>query len=149
MAIREIRKNAAGQYLIIGGVYPPSGFGKVIEQALFSWTGERGDQPVRLTTPMPQSTEEFDEDPPAWEGIGQMPANLTVGSQVRLIMDNGESRPYLPDEHTKSKQMTDHAVAEVPYRPVHADRQGRRRGHRPPRRRSRPRRRTRSAPGSG
>jgi Collagen triple helix repeat (20 copies)/NPCBM-associated, NEW3 domain of alpha-galactosidase/WD40-like Beta Propeller Repeat len=106
MAIREIRKNAAGQYLIIGGVYPPSGFGKVIEQALFSWTGERGDQPVRLTTPMPQSTEEFDEDPPAWEGIGQMPTELTAGSQVRLIMDNGESRPYNPDNGTKSKQLT-------------------------------------------
>ncbi len=99
MAIREIRKNAAGQYLIIGG-------SSNIDQALFSWTGERGDQPIRLTTVLPPSQEAFADEPAAWEGIGQMPANLTAGSQVRLIMDGGETRPYVPDDSTKSKQIT-------------------------------------------
>lgn len=100
LGIREIRKNAAGQYLIIGGEGSS-------EEALFSWTGERGDQPVRLTTPLPPSEEEWDDDRGVWEGIGQMPANLTSGSQVRLIMDQGETRPYMPDNHTKGKQITD------------------------------------------
>jgi DNA-binding beta-propeller fold protein YncE len=91
MSIREIRRNASGQYLILAGY--PQGTGNQ-EQALFSWTGYPEDAPVELSTAIPPSAEENAGTPGAWEGIGNVPDVLTPGSTVRLIMDEGFEKLY-------------------------------------------------------
>jgi DNA-binding beta-propeller fold protein YncE len=100
MTIREIRKNKNDQYVIIGS-------NTNTDEALFSWTGRPADKPVRLTTVVPASTEAFDDGPGAWEGIAQVPDVLTAGSSLKLIMDQGYERLYVPSITTKNKSLTD------------------------------------------
>ena len=91
--IREIRKNEAGQYLILSGT--PGMWTPESSQLLFAWTGFPEDRAVSLTTQVPQDLEPFHtENAAAWEGIGAMPDDLADGSQVRLIMDQGYDTLY-------------------------------------------------------
>jgi hypothetical protein len=86
--IREIRKNDAGQYLIVSGT--PGRWTPQSTQTLFAWTGFAEDPAVALTTVLGKDLEPFHSDNGgAWEGIGEMPDDVTNGSQVRLIMDQG------------------------------------------------------------
>ncbi len=101
-SIREIRKNADNQYLIIGGPIQNSGSE---QNTLWAWDGEPGDQPQLLSTsqaggtpstllPADQEEHVFGEESGDWEGIADIPDPLTPSSSVRLLMDQGEDIPY-------------------------------------------------------
>jgi len=116
--IREIRKNADGQYLILSGqgateAAPRSG---VEGNELWAWDGERGDQPQLLSTsqaggqpstllPADQAEHETNEESGDWEGIADMPDLLTPGSQVRLLMDQGFDLPYGSGHTDENKKL--------------------------------------------
>lgn len=86
--IREIRKNDAGQYLIVSGT--PGIWTPQSAQMLFAWTGYAEDAAVPLATELGKDVEPLHSDNAgAWEGIGELPDDLVSGSQVRLIMDQG------------------------------------------------------------
>ncbi|MDW5595120.1 hypothetical protein VSS74_12280 [Conexibacter stalactiti] len=89
--IREIRKNKNDQYLIIaqGPIVGDSSYG------LWSWTGERADQPV-LVRSLPESAESWADNEDGWEAIGAMPDLLVPGGKVQTALDQGESRQYTP-----------------------------------------------------
>lgn len=87
-SIREIRKNAAGEYLILSA--QANGATPAQTQQLWAWNGDADTQPRRLTTPLPADAEpDHSRNSGSWEGIGELPARLTPGAKVRLIMDQG------------------------------------------------------------
>jgi YVTN family beta-propeller protein len=85
LSIREMKRNAANEYLILAGSYAAGG-----EYALFKWDGKPGDQPVRAATQLP-AAETNGEDPGAWESIVNMPEHLESGERLELLMDNGST----------------------------------------------------------
>ncbi|WP_426241418.1 choice-of-anchor D domain-containing protein [Nocardioides sp. LHG3406-4] len=97
-SLREIRKNAAGEYLLLTADAVPHNTPTDVkrDQLLWYWDGNPTTVPERLTTVVPRDVEECYGTAGAWEGIGEMPAQLTAGSQVRLIMDQGYGCPYAP-----------------------------------------------------
>ena len=99
-SIREIRRNDAGEYLILtgdGAIQPTHG-SPMIPQRLWYWDGEAGTAPEQLTTLVPSDVEECNVPVRgAWEGIGELPASLDPGTQVRLLMDQGYDCIYSPD----------------------------------------------------
>jgi ABC-type phosphate transport system substrate-binding protein len=88
LSIREIRKNAAGEYLIIAGSWAGNG-----PQALYTWDGKPADPPVKALTAIGSAGGEGD-DGGAWEGIGQIPNALTSGEELTLVMDVGAANLY-------------------------------------------------------
>ncbi|WP_426241371.1 Ig-like domain repeat protein [Nocardioides sp. LHG3406-4] len=91
-SIREIRKNARDEYLILSGKpgEPTAGEQGPKPQTLWAWNGEPGTAPRKLTTQVPFDVQpEYTDNAGAWEGIGEMPERLTPGAPVRLIMDQG------------------------------------------------------------
>ncbi|HEX3735712.1 MAG TPA: fibronectin type III domain-containing protein [Solirubrobacterales bacterium] len=97
LSLREIRKNAANEYLLLGGSWAAGG-----SYALFSWDGVPGHAPVKSTAPLPAG-DSSGEDPAAWESIVAVPQPLTSGSQVQLISDNGSS--FLYGDTTEAKEL--------------------------------------------
>lgn len=97
-SIREIRKNAAGEYLLLSADAVPHNTPADVkrDQLLWYWDGKPTTVPEKLTTAVPRDVEECYATAGAWEAIGEMPAQLTAGSQVRLIMDQGYGCPYAP-----------------------------------------------------
>lgn len=95
-SIREIRKNAAGEYLLLTADAVPARPEAKLAQSLWYWDGKPTTAPEKLTTVLPPDLEENRLSPGAWEGIGVMPAQLNDGAQVRLIMDQGAVGPYAP-----------------------------------------------------
>jgi hypothetical protein len=91
LGIRDIRKNADNQYLIIGGTSDASNS----TFSLYTWDGNPSDQPVLTGTPLPGI-----EDG-AWEGIVSVPDPLVNGSTVELEEDNGDTVWY--DDGLSSK----------------------------------------------
>jgi hypothetical protein len=89
--IREIRKNSSDQYLIIahGAFVDDSSYG------LWSWTGEREDQPVFVRA-LPESAESWADNSDGWEAIGTMPDLLLPSGKVQTALDQGEARLYTP-----------------------------------------------------
>ena len=91
--IREIRKNAANEYLIIAG--PASGSGK--DFALYSWDGS-ADATGLATRLRLRSANLGTFTKPATEcaaeGIGAMPASLDAGGSVEIISDCGDANFY-------------------------------------------------------
>lgn len=92
-SIREIRKNAFGEYLILSATAgPPTA---ASEQALWAWDGDPQVAPVRLATQVARDLEpDHTDNAGAWEGIGEVPARLAPGQQVRLLMDQGYVELY-------------------------------------------------------
>lgn len=84
LGIRDIRKNADNQYLIIGGT--PDGSNSSF--ALYAWDGNPADPPILTNTPLPGI-----EDG-AWEGIVAVPDPLVSGSKAELEEDNGDTVWY-------------------------------------------------------
>jgi hypothetical protein len=84
LGIREIRKNADNEYLVIAGTPDDSNssFG------LYKWDGNPADQPVLTSTPLSTVAEG------AWEDIVAVPDPLVSGSTVELLEDNGDSNWY-------------------------------------------------------
>jgi hypothetical protein len=97
LSIREIRKNAAGEYLIIAGSWAGSG-----PQALYTWDGKPADPPVKALTSIGSAGGEGD-DGGAWEGIGALPNALTTGEEVTLVMDVGAANLY--GDGTEAKEL--------------------------------------------
>ena len=91
--IREIRKNARDEYLILGAT--DSGSKLAPTQHLWAWTGDPDIAPRLLTTVVPDVIEtRYTDTQGAWEGIGEVPDRLVPGAQVRLIMDQGYVQLY-------------------------------------------------------
>jgi hypothetical protein len=84
LGIREIRKNADDEYLVIAGTPDDSNssFG------LYKWDGNPAEQPVLTNTPLSAVAEG------AWEDIVTVPDPLVSGSAVELLEDNGDSDWY-------------------------------------------------------
>jgi hypothetical protein len=82
--IREIRKNANSEYLVIAGTPDDSNssFG------LYTWDGNPADQPVLTNTPVSAVAEG------AWESIVSVPDPLVSGTTVELLEDNGDTVWY-------------------------------------------------------
>jgi hypothetical protein len=82
--IREIRRNAAGEYLVIAGTPDDSNssFG------LYTWDGSPADAPVLSQTPISGVAEG------AWESIVSVPEPLVNGAEVELIEDDGDAAWY-------------------------------------------------------
>jgi hypothetical protein len=83
LGIREIRKNANDEYLVIAGAAGgAAGFG------LYGWDGEPEDEPVLLNGTVTEAEEG------AWEDITSTPSPIANGDEVELIEDNGDSVWY-------------------------------------------------------
>jgi hypothetical protein len=84
LAIREIRRNADGEFLVIAGTAGEenSSFG------LYGWDGEAEDEPVLLNGPFNSAAEG------AWEDITSTPDPIANGDQTELIEDNGDTEWY-------------------------------------------------------
>jgi hypothetical protein len=94
-SIREIRKNARNEYLILSAPAGPPGSGAPKQQRLWAWNGDPALAPRLLTTVLPTDVEpRHSDNAGAWEGIGEMPDRLAPGRQVRLIMDQGYAQFY-------------------------------------------------------
>lgn len=91
LGIRDIRKNADNQYVILAG----TANGDNDEAALYSWDGVAADAPVKdaVTLPTPEG---------AWEGIGAVPDPLAAGSSLYLIQDDGDTAWYNDGDTSKS-----------------------------------------------
>jgi hypothetical protein len=85
LAIREIRRNADGEYLVIAGSAEESnaGFG------LYGWDGEPSDEPILLETAAIAQVAEG-----AWETIMSTPDPIANGDEAELIDDNGDTTWY-------------------------------------------------------
>ena len=84
LGIREIRENAAGEYLIVAGT--PDGTDDQFR--MYSWDGVDSDQPVVSPTPLAE------EAGGSWESIVTAPASLVTGGSVELVEDNGDTAWY-------------------------------------------------------
>lgn len=84
LGIREIRKNAAGEYLVIAGTSDGSNssFG------LYTWDGNPSDQPVLSETHLEAVAEG------AWESIVSVPEPIASGDEIELLEDNGDTAWY-------------------------------------------------------
>jgi hypothetical protein len=83
-AIREIRRNADGEFLVITGSAEEIG----PSFSLYGWDGEPEDEPVLLDGPFSGVAEG------AWEDITATPDPIVNSGQVELIEDNGETEWY-------------------------------------------------------
>ncbi len=95
LSVREIRKNADDEYLIIAGSWAAGG-----EQAIFSWDGVPAHPPVRSPTTLPPGAAEG-EDAGAWEAISAVPDPFPSGAGVQLVMDNGSTDLYGDGQEAK------------------------------------------------
>ncbi len=84
LGVREIRRNASGQYLILAGSVDAAGLG-----ALYVWDGVHA--PVKAFD-LPQGTEGSN-----WEGFMSVPDTISPKSTLRLIGDRGDAFIYGPD----------------------------------------------------
>jgi hypothetical protein len=84
LGIREIRRNAANEYLFIAGTSDDSNstFG------LYTWDGNPADLPVLTNTPVSAVAEG------AWESIVSVPEPIASGDEIELLEDNGDTVWY-------------------------------------------------------
>ena len=92
LALREMRRNAHDQYLLIAGTAD----GSNSTFHLYTWDGKPGDAPTLTGTSVPQI-----EDG-AWEGIVSVPDPLVDGAAVNLVEDNGDTAWYSDASTSKS-----------------------------------------------
>jgi predicted extracellular nuclease len=86
--IREIRKNANNQYVIIAGAAGTEGVTPNDFQ-LYTWTGVATDAPVFRTANLSALNVGG-----SFESIVEVPTNLTSTSQLQLLVDNGDTVFY-------------------------------------------------------
>ncbi len=121
LSVREIRKNADDEYLILAGSWAAGG-----EYALYTWDGVPADAPVRVATSLPAGEAEG-EDPGAWESIVEVPDPLRSGDDVELVMDNGSTDFYGDGVEAKElipeieKSRSDHFTLQIPETPVNLE----------------------------
>lgn len=87
--IREIRKNAANQYLIVAG--PAGDFGpEPNDFRLYRWTGNASDAPMLL----PADLGDLGGSASSIESIVELPADLGASGSVQFLTDNGDAVYY-------------------------------------------------------
>lgn len=85
LSIRDIRKNAANQYLIIAGSWAADDNSD--PYALYQWDGVAGHAPVkRLDLPT--------TDAGGWESVVEVPDLSAAGARVQLVTDDGDADLY-------------------------------------------------------
>ncbi|WP_328722337.1 hypothetical protein OHT52_24550 [Streptomyces sp. NBC_00247] len=97
LAIRDIRKNAANQYLVVAGSWEADDNSD--PYALYSWDGVAGHAPVKRTD-LPTT------DPGGWEAVVSVPDLTVAGTRAQLITDAGAADLY--GDGTEAKDL-DHA----------------------------------------
>jgi hypothetical protein len=88
LGIRDIRKNADGQYMIIAGTADESNTAFV----LYSWDGNPLHPPVRTETALP--LEPAGADQGSWETVVSVPDQLSAGATFELVQDDGDTAWY-------------------------------------------------------
>jgi hypothetical protein len=92
LGVRELRRSADGQYLVIAGSYAEGG-----DEFLYSWDGDPEHQPAKLTTTLPPFLTG------AWEGVVAAPDPLADGARVQLVMDDGDWSYYGDEPPVEAK----------------------------------------------
>ncbi|GGN85001.1 hypothetical protein GCM10011579_075540 [Streptomyces albiflavescens] len=95
LSIRDIRKNASNQYLIVAGSWAADDNSD--PYALYSWDGDPAHAPVkRLDLPT--------SDPGGWESVVDVPDLTVPGARAQLITDDGSADLY--GDSTDAKDLT-------------------------------------------
>ncbi|MET9659766.1 hypothetical protein [Streptomyces sp. NPDC006510] len=97
LSIRDIRKNAADQYLIVAGSWAADDNSD--PYALYSWDGVAAHAPVKRAD-LPTA------DPGGWEAVVDVPDLTVPGARAQLITDAGSADLY--GDGTEAKDL-DHA----------------------------------------
>ncbi|MFF1372996.1 hypothetical protein [Streptomyces virginiae] len=95
LSVRDIRKNPAGQYLILAGSWAADDNSD--PYALYQWDGVPGHAPVKRAD-LPTT------DPGGWEAIVEVPDLTVPGARVQLITDSGSADLY--GDGTEAKDLT-------------------------------------------
>lgn len=85
LGIRDLRKNAANQYLLIAGTADDTNSTFL----LYSWDGVAAHAPVLTGTALPAGAADG-----SWETIVAVPDPLAAGDQVQVVQDNGDTVWY-------------------------------------------------------
>lgn len=93
--MRDIRKNAANQYLIVAGSWAADDNSD--PYALYQWDGVAGHAPVKRMD-LPTS------DPGGWEAVVSVPDLSQSGARAQLLTDNGSADLY--GDGTEAKDLT-------------------------------------------
>ncbi|MFJ2268248.1 hypothetical protein ACIOHO_18075 [Streptomyces sp. NPDC087849] len=97
LSIRDIRKNAADQYLIVAGSWAADDNSD--PYALYTWDGVAAHAPVKRAD-LPTA------DPGGWEAVVEVPDLAVPGARAQLITDAGSADLY--GDGTEAKDL-DHA----------------------------------------
>ncbi|MGX1671805.1 hypothetical protein [Streptomyces sp. NPDC055400] len=95
LSVRDIRKNAANQYLIVAGSWAADDNSD--PYALYQWDGVAGHAPVKRMD-LPTS------DPGGWEAVVSVPDLTQSGARAQLLTDNGSADLY--GDGTEAKDLT-------------------------------------------
>jgi hypothetical protein len=96
LSIRQIRKNAAGEYVIIASTANSS---DTIYQ-LWGWDGEAEDEPVLLNTSIPLVVEGV------WDSLTSVPEPIANGGEVEVLQDDSKVVWYGPGTKSAEKGLT-------------------------------------------
>ncbi|MFD7165584.1 DUF3616 domain-containing protein [Streptomyces violascens] len=95
LSIRDIRKNAADQYLIVAGSWAADDNSD--PYAVYSWDGVAGHAPVKRAD-LPAG------DPGGWEAVVDVPDLNQAGTRAQFITDDGSADLY--GDGTEAKDLT-------------------------------------------
>ncbi|MFI9327272.1 DUF3616 domain-containing protein [Kitasatospora sp. NPDC052868] len=95
LAIRDLRRNAADQYLIVAGSWAADDNSD--PYALYRWNGQPGSAPVKVLD-LPTS------DAGGWEAVVDVPDLTAPGARVQVITDDGSADLY--GDGTEAKDLT-------------------------------------------
>jgi hypothetical protein len=86
--IRSIDKGSDGRYLIVAGPAGPAS--AIVERnfALFAWSGQAGDAPVELSNDLDALRRATGG---SFESIVEVPGPVAAGTEVQLLLDNGDT----------------------------------------------------------
>jgi len=84
LGFRDLRENAAGQYLLIAGSADETD-----DFALYSWDGVAADAAAATSTALPAGGADG-----SWESIVSVPDPLSDGTSVSFFQDNGDTEWY-------------------------------------------------------
>jgi hypothetical protein len=87
--IREIRKNAANQYLIIAGPSDAATGVSPKDFKLYTWSGNPIDEPIKRSLVLNNLAVNG-----SFESIVDLPTNLTSNSNLQFLIDNGDAIYY-------------------------------------------------------
>jgi Protein of unknown function (DUF3616) len=92
LSVRDIRRNDAGQYLIVAGSWAADDNSS--PYALYRWDGVAGDAPAKLLD-LPT------DDQGAWEAVVDVPDLTASGARAQLLTDDGADDLYGDGQQAK------------------------------------------------